>query len=190
MMELCWGGCVAVCSMRGGALVWLYCLDSSKGICWCWEKTGWWKFSSRCREVCTAGLSSCPHWRRTGGLGHKHTQIVNTYSAYVYELKMMMAGPPHLLLRCRGVMQGSPMTLLWFKGAVDGHLLTATSHGRICDVVRTSHTCLGWGDQKCKRHLCLTASDCRNSVWNKKYGFCELNGDLRKSAEPFVDITC
>ncbi len=83
IMELCWGGCVAVCSMRGGALVWLYCLDSSKGICWCWEKTGWWKFSSWCREVCTAGLSRCPHWRRTGGLGHTHTQIVSTYSAYV-----------------------------------------------------------------------------------------------------------
>lgn len=46
----------------------------------------------------------------------------------------------HLLLRCTGVLQGSPWNLLWFKGAIGGRLLTAISHGRIGDVVGTSHT--------------------------------------------------
>lgn len=56
-------------------------------------------------------------------------------------------------------MQGSPRNLLGFKGAVGGSLFTAISHGRIGDVVQTSHA-LGkeivqW------RHL-YVASDCLN----------------------------
>ena len=44
----------------------------------------------------------------------------------------------HLLLRCTGVLQGSPRNRLWFKGAVGGRLFTAIAHGRIGDVVGTS----------------------------------------------------
>lgn len=69
MMGLCWGRWAAGWSMRGGVLVWLYCLDSSKGTCWwCWEKSRWWKFSSWTRELCSTGLSRLPHCRLTGGL--------------------------------------------------------------------------------------------------------------------------
>lgn len=46
----------------------------------------------------------------------------------------------YLLLRCTGALQGSPRNLLGFKGAVGGSLFTAISHGRIGDVVQTSHT--------------------------------------------------
>lgn len=46
----------------------------------------------------------------------------------------------YLLLRCAGALQGSPRNLLGFKGAVGGSLFTAISHGRIGDVVQTSHT--------------------------------------------------
>lgn len=63
----------------------------------------------------------------------------------------------YLLLRCTGVLQGSPRNLLGFKGAVGGSLFTAISHGRIGDVVQTSHApgeeTLLW------RHL-EVASDC------------------------------
>ena len=37
------------------------------------------------------------------------------------------------------MLQGSPKNLLGFKGAVGGSLFTAISHGRIGDVVQTSH---------------------------------------------------
>lgn len=62
-------------------------------------------------------------------------------------------------------MQGSPRNLLGFKGAVGGSLFTAISHGRIGDVVQTSHA-LGkeivqW------RHL-YVASDCLNPAKKKK----------------------
>lgn len=68
-MGLCWGRWAAGWSMRGAVLVWLYCLDSSKGTCWwCWEKSRWWKFSSWTGEVCSTGLSRLPHWRLIGGL--------------------------------------------------------------------------------------------------------------------------
>lgn len=81
--------------------------------------------------MCRTGLSRLPHWRLIGGL----------------------------LLRCTGALQGSPRNLLGFKGAVGGSLFTAISHGRIGDVVQTSHA-LGkeivqW------RHL-YAASDCLN----------------------------
>ncbi len=46
----------------------------------------------------------------------------------------------YLLLRCTGELQGSPRNLLGFNGAVGGSLFTAISHGRIGDVVQTSHT--------------------------------------------------
>lgn len=39
----------------------------------------------------------------------------------------------YLRLRCAGVLQG-PKNLRWFMGAEGGHLFTASSHGRICDV--------------------------------------------------------
>lgn len=69
MMGLCWGRWAAGWSMRGAVLVWLYCLDSSKGTCWwCCEKSRWWKFSSWTGEVCSTGLSRLPHCRLTGGL--------------------------------------------------------------------------------------------------------------------------
>lgn len=73
----------------------------------------------------------------------------------------------HLLLRWTGVLQGSPRNLLWFKGAGGGRLFTAISHGRICDVVGTSHT-QEEGDLQCWRHLCLAALDCLYSVRSKK----------------------
>lgn len=47
-----------------------------------------------------------------------------------------VAARSHLLLRCTGALQGPPMKLLWFKGAVGGRLFTAISHGRIGDVVK------------------------------------------------------
>jgi len=66
----------------------------------------------------------------------------------------------YLLLRCTGALHGSPRNLLGFKGAVGGSLFTAISHGRIGDVVQTSHTpgkeTVQW------RHL--FASDCLNPV--------------------------
>lgn len=69
MMGLCWGRWAAGWSMRGGVLVWLYCLDSSKGTCWwCWEKSKWWKFSSWTRELSSTGLSRLPQWCLSGGL--------------------------------------------------------------------------------------------------------------------------
>lgn len=81
--------------------------------------------------MCSTGLSRRPHWRLTGGL----------------------------LLRCAGVLQGSPRNLRGFKGAVGGSLFTATSHGRIGDVEQTSHApgmeSVQW------RHLDV-ASDCLN----------------------------
>lgn len=46
----------------------------------------------------------------------------------------------YLLLRCTGALQGSLRNLLGFNGAVGGSLVTAISHGRIGDVVQTSHT--------------------------------------------------
>lgn len=56
-------------------------------------------------------------------------------------------------------MQGSPRNLLGFKGAVGGSLFTAISHGRIGDVVQTSHT---QGKETVQwRHL-YVASDCLN----------------------------
>lgn len=132
MMGLCCGRWAAGWSMRGAVLVWLYCLDSSKGTCWwCWEKSRWWKFSSWTRALCRTGLSLLPHWRLTCGL----------------------------LLRCTGALQGSPRNLLGFKGAVGGSLFTAISHGRIGDVVQTSHTL---GKETVQwRHLNV-ASDCLN----------------------------
>lgn len=57
------------------------------------------------------------------------------------------------------MLQGSPRNLLGFKGAVGGSLFTAISHGRIGDVVQTSHTL---GKETVQwRHL-YVASDCRN----------------------------
>ena len=65
----------------------------------------------------------------------------------------------YLLLRCTGALQGSPRNLLGFKGAVGGSLFTAISHGRIGDVVQTSHT---QGKETVQwRHL-YVASDCLN----------------------------
>lgn len=73
-------------------------------------------------------------------------------------------------------MQGSPRNLLGFKGAVGGSLFTAISHGRIGDVVQTSHA-LGkeivqW------RHL-YVASDCLNPAkkknTNNKNANCHVN---------------
>lgn len=56
-------------------------------------------------------------------------------------------------------MQGSPRNLLGFNGAVGGSLFTAISHGRIGDVVQTSHTL---GKESVQwRHL-YVASDCLN----------------------------
>lgn len=73
MMGLWWGREAAGWSMRGGVLVWLYCLDSSKGTCgWCWEKIRWWKFSSWTRELNSTGLSRLPQWCLSGGL-ERHT---------------------------------------------------------------------------------------------------------------------
>lgn len=65
----------------------------------------------------------------------------------------------YLLLRCTGALQGSPRNLLGFKGAVGGSLFTAISHGRIGDVVQTSHS-LGMETVQW-RHLNV-ASDCLN----------------------------
>ena len=77
-MGLCWDRWAAGWSMRGAVLVWLYCLDSSKGACWwCWEKSSWWKFSSWTGEVCSTGLSRLPHWCLTGGLRVAQKQNVN-----------------------------------------------------------------------------------------------------------------
>lgn len=65
----------------------------------------------------------------------------------------------YLLLRCTGAWQGSPRNLLGFKGAVGGSLFTAISHGRIGDVVQTSHTL---GKETVQRRHLYVASDCRN----------------------------
>lgn len=75
----------------------------------------------------------------------------------------------YLLLRCTGALQGSPRNLLGFKGAVGGSLFTAISHGRIGDVVQTSHTL---GKEMVQwRHL-YVASDCLNP--EKKHKFKKL----------------
>lgn len=64
------------------------------------------------------------------------------------------------------VLQGSPRNLLGFKGAVGGSLFTAISHGRIGDVVQTSHTL---GKETVQwRHL-YVASDCRNPARKHKH---------------------
>lgn len=81
--------------------------------------------------MCSTGLSRLPHWRLTGGL----------------------------LLRCTVALQGSPRNLLGFKGAVGGSLFTAISHGRIGDVVQTSHA-LGEGTVQWRHSY--VASDCLN----------------------------
>lgn len=72
---------------------------------------------------------------------------------------------PYLLLRCTAVLQGSPRNLLGFKGAVGGSLFTAISHGRIGDVVQTSHTP---GKETVQRRHLDAASDCRNPADKKK----------------------
>lgn len=71
------------------------------------------------------------------------------------------------------MLQGSPRNLLGFKGAVGGSLFTAISHGRIGDVVQTSHTL---GKETVRwRHL-YVASDCRNPA--KNTNTISQSGDL------------
>lgn len=85
------------------------------------------------------------------------------------------------------MLQGSPRNLLGFKGAVGGSLFTAISHGRIGDVVQTSHTL---GKETVQwRHL-YVASDCRNPAEKHKTQFhnvsdwvAELSSQFRRSIE-------
>lgn len=64
----------------------------------------------------------------------------------------------HLLLSCTGALQGPPMKLLWFKGAVGGRLFTAISHGRIGNVVKNESQPQA-GERWCSRHSCPAASN-------------------------------
>lgn len=93
---------------------------------------------------------------------------VNLHWFTLEQTKPAISVELYLLLRCTAVLQGSPRNLLGFKGAVGGSLFTAISHGRIGDVVQTSHTL---GQETVRwRHL-YVASDCRNPAKKHKTQF-------------------
>lgn len=106
----------------------------------------WWAGTSpkKIRNNCQNSHSTCQYrllMIQLQGLSIKpNCQKFNIEFATINFLQIEVRLEFYLLLRCTGALQGSPRNLLGFKGAVGGSLFTAISHGRIGDVVQTSHT--------------------------------------------------